>query len=204
MNSDVSDNVSSDQVSSGEVSSGELTVGEVAEGIENTPMWGMIDEVAASEGVELFDIEFPRDGGASGRSGVVRVYITKSAAAIPEGSEESPERRSSVTFEDCVRVTKRLLDIDEQNAFVPASCVLEVSSPGINRTLRLPVHFDGAVGERVRLKFRHAQGSYQVVTGQLRAVTEGVLEVEVEEKKQKETLSIPLAEVKEARVDFKF
>jgi len=195
MNSEVSDNISA---------SDELTVGEVAEGIENTPMWRMISEVADSESVELFDIEFPRDGGASGRSGVVRVYITKSAAAIPEGSEESPERRSSVTFEDCVRVTKRLLDIDEQNAFVPASCVLEVSSPGINRTLRLPVHFSGAVGERVRLKFRNSQNSYQVVTGQLRAVTDGVLEVEVEEKKHKDTLSIPLAEVKEARVDFKF
>jgi ribosome maturation factor RimP len=81
---------------------------------------------------------------------------------------------------------------------------LEVSSPGVNRTLRLPVHFSGAVGERVRLKFRNAQSSYQVVTGQLRAVTDGILEVEVEEKKLKETLSIPLAEVKEARVDFKF
>jgi ribosome maturation factor RimP len=195
MNSDVSDNLSS---------SDEISVGEIAEGIENTPMWRMIGEVAASEGVELFDIEYPRDGGASGRSGVVRVYITNSAAVMAEGSEESPERRNSVTFEDCVRVTKRLLDIDEQNAFVPASCVLEVSSPGINRTLRLPVHFDGAVGERVRLKFRNAQGSYQVVTGHMRAVTNGVLEVEVEEKKHKETLSIPLAEVKEARVDFKF
>jgi ribosome maturation factor RimP len=194
MNSEVSDNVSSD----------ELSVGEIAEGIENTPMWRMIAEVAASEGVELFDIEYPRDGGASGRSGVVRVYITMSAAANPEGSEEGPERRNSVTFEDCVRVTKRLLDVDEQSAFVPASCVLEVSSPGINRTLRLPVHYRGAVGERVRLKFRNAQSSYQVVTGQLRAVTNGVLEVEVEEKKLKEMLSIPLAEVKEARVDFKF
>ena len=73
MNSEVSDNVSSDEIS----------VGEIAEGIENTPMWRMIAEVAESEGVELFDIEFPRDGGASGRSGVVRVYITKAAAAIP-------------------------------------------------------------------------------------------------------------------------
>jgi len=195
MNSEVSDNLSS---------SDEISVGEIAEGIESTPMWRMIGEVAASEGVELFDIEYPRDGGASGRSGVVRVYITKSAAAFAEGSEESPERRSSVTFDDCVRVTKRLLDVDEQNAFVPASCVLEVSSPGVNRTLRLPVHFSGAVGERVRVKFRNAQSSYQVVTGQLRAVNDGVLEVEVEEKKQKESLSIPLAEVKEARVDFKF
>jgi len=195
MTSEVSDNL---------LPSGELSVGEVAEGIENTPMWRMISDVAASEGVELFDIEYPRDGGASGRSGVVRVYITKGAEPVAESSEESSERRSSVSFEDCVRVTKRLLDIDEQNAFVPASCVLEVSSPGINRALRLPVQFSGAIGERVRLKFRNAQGSYQVVTGQLRAINDSILEVEVEEKKRFETLSIPLADVKEARVDFKF
>jgi ribosome maturation factor RimP len=195
MASEVSDNL---------LPSGEISVGEVAEGIENTPMWRMISDVAASEGVELFDIEYPRDGGSSGRSGVVRVYITKCADAVAESSEESSERRSSVSFEDCVRVTKRLLDIDEQNAFVPASCVLEVSSPGINRALRLPVHFSGAIGERVRLKFRNAQGSYQVVTGLLRAINDSILEVEVEEKKRAETLSIPLADMKEARVDFKF
>jgi ribosome maturation factor RimP len=200
MTSEVSDNL---------LPSGEISVGEVAEGIENTPMWRMISDVAASEGVELFDIEYPRDGGASGRSGVVRVYITKGAEAVAESSEEISseeisERRGSVTFDDCVRVTKRLLDIDEENAFVPASCVLEVSSPGVNRALRLPVHFSGAIGERVRLKFRNAQASYQVVTGQLRAINDSVLEVEVEEKKRTETLSIPLAEVKEARVDFKF
>jgi ribosome maturation factor RimP len=195
MNSEVSDNLEP---------SGEISVGEIAEGVENTPMWRMINEVATSEGVELFDIEFPRDGGASVRSGVVRVYITKSSDAVAEGSEESSERRGSVTFADCVRVTKRLLDIDEQNAFVPASCVLEVSSPGINRALRLPVHFSGAVGERIRIKFRNADGAYQVVTGLLLSCNDGVLEIEAEYKKQKEKLVVRLDDAKEARVDFKF
>ena len=195
MSSEVTDNLEP---------SGEISAGEIAEGVETTPMWRMITEVASSEGVELFDIEFPRDGGASGRSGVVRVYITKSSAVIAEGSEESSERRGSVTFDDCVRVTKRLLDIDEQNAFVPASCVLEVSSPGVNRTLRLPVHFSGAVGERIRIKFRNADGAYQVVTGLLRSCNDSVLEIEVEDKKHKEKLVVRLNDVKEARVDFKF
>lgn len=209
MSSEVTDNL---------LPSGEIAVGELAEGIEGTPMWKMIQEVAVSEGVELFDIEFPRDGGASGRSGVVRVYITKSAADSTDSSEESssdessseenseelPERRSGVTFEDCVRVTKRLLDIDEQNGFVPASCVLEVSSPGVNRTLRLPAHFSGAIGERVRVKFRNAQGAYQVVVGLLQSFANDELDIEVDEKKVKEKLLVPLNGVKEARVDFKF
>lgn len=195
MSSEVSDNL---------LPSGEIAVGEIAEGIESSPMWKMIDEVARSEGVELFDIEFPRDGGASGRSGVVRVYITKSSSDVSEGSDELPDRRSGVTFEDCVRVTKRLLDIDEHSSFVPASCVLEVSSPGVNRTLRLPAHFGGAVGERIRAKFRNAQGSYQVVVGLLQSFADGVLEIEVDEKKATEKLLVPLNDVKEARVDFKF
>lgn len=172
-----------------------------AEAVETTALWRMIDEVAQSEGVELFDIEMPRDGG-SGRSGVVRVYITKEGGADAEGVEEAPDRRNTVTFEDCVRVTKRLLDIDEQEAFVPGHCVLEVSSPGINRTLRLPAHFTRAVGERVRLKFRNEQNAYVVSTGTLRSVREGLLEIESEEKK--EVLLVKLQDVKEARVDFKF
>ncbi len=172
-----------------------------AEAVEATALWKTIDEVATSEGVELFDVEMPRDGG-SGRSGVVRVYITKQGGVDAEGVEEAPERRNTVTFEDCVRVTKRLLDIDEQEAFVPEHCVLEVSSPGINRTLRLPWHFTGAVGERVRLKFRDGQNAYVVSTGTLRSAREGLLELESEEKK--EVLLVKLQDVKEARVDFKF
>lgn len=170
-------------------------------GVEATPIWKMIDEVVCSEGVELFDIEVPRDGGASGRSGVVRVYITKNPVGA-EDTESVSERRGGVTFEDCVRVTKRLLDVDEKESFVPASCVLEVSSPGINRTLRLPAHFTGAVGERIRTKFRNAQNTYQVVSGVLRAFQGGVLEIEGDEKNLVHLIN--LVDVKEARVDFKF
>ena len=172
-----------------------------AEAVEATALWKTIDEVATSEGVELFDVEMTREGG-SGRGGVVRVYIMKQGGVVAEGVEEAPERRNTVTFEDCVRVAKRLLDIDEQEAFVPEHCVLEVSSPGINRTLRLPWHFTRAVGERVRLKFRDEQNAYVVSTGTLRSTREGLLELESEEKK--EVLLVKLQDVKEARVDFKF
>lgn len=177
---------------------------EVADAIETSPMWGMIAEVALSEGVELFDIEYPKDGGASKRSGVVRVYITKAVSANDAGGEEPVERRGGVTFEDCVRVARRLLDIDEQKSFVPESCVLEVSSPGVNRSLRLPAHFQAAVGERIRIKFRSLEGVYKVILGVLRSFADGALEIEVEEKRSTDRLIVPLNEVKEARIDFKF
>ena len=82
--------------------------------------------------------------------------------------------------------------------------MLEVSSPGVNRRLRLPQHFPGAVGERVRVKFRSEGNVYRVVTGVLFAVDGDVLFVNDEQSKQKEPIRVSLSDIKEARVDFKF
>jgi ribosome maturation factor RimP len=174
---------------------------------QSRTLWDTISAVAKEEGVELFDLDFPGD---ASRGGVVRVYITKPAGTvlksepIPTSDEESEGTpRNGVQFEDCVRVSKRLLDIDEQDAFIPETCSLEVSSPGVNRRLRLPQHFAGAVGERVRIKFRDAATSvHQVVHGKLCSASGDIVEVESEPKA--EVVKISLREVKEARVDFKF
>jgi len=174
---------------------------------EGSAVWKTISEVAQEEGVELFDVDFPGD---VRRGGVVRVYITKAGQRAPQeqpelvdGASEESVNRNGVMFEDCVRVCKKLLDIDEKEPFIPDTCTLEVSSPGINRRLRLPEHFEGAVGERVRIKYRNPETSaYQVILGTLRSKSGETVEVESESKK--EVVSIQLQEVKEARVDFKF
>jgi ribosome maturation factor RimP len=168
-------------------------------------LWETIDEVAKAEGVELFDVDFPGD---SSRGGVVRVYITKSPCREVSGGDEgvpdeNGKSRNGVQFDDCVRVCKRLLDIDEQEAFIPDTCTLEVSSPGINRRLRLPQHFVGAVGERVRVKFRNlTTNTNQVVLGTLRSVTSDLLEIQSEEGSG--IVTCDMSEIKDARVDFKF
>lgn len=168
-------------------------------------LWETIAEVAKTEGVELFDIDFPGD---SSRGGVVRVYITRTPPSEGTGSDESApdgesKSRNGVQFDDCVRVCKKLLDIDEHEAFIPDTCTLEVSSPGINRRLRLPQHFVGAVGERVRVKYKNlVTNTNQVVLGTLRAVTGDSLQIESEEGSGVVTCDV--GEIKDARVDFKF
>jgi len=178
---------------------------------ETSTLWQRVQEVALSEGVELFDLDVPGD---PRRGGVLRVFITKPLpAAVPvavqvatatEEATEGPEgARTGISFEDCVRVSKRLLDIDEQQELIPEHCTLEVSSPGINRTLRLPQHFIGAVGERVRVKFCGEVGARpQVVHGYIRHADE--MEISLEGEVEKESVQIPLRDIKEARVDFKF
>jgi ribosome maturation factor RimP len=176
-------------------------------GLEGTSLWSTIEGIAQEEGVELFDLELPVD---TRRGGTLRVFITRPASASQIAVERSePEvegsdvQRSGISFGDCVRVSKRILDLDEQQEVIPGNCNLEVSSPGINRKLRLPAHFGGAVGERVRVKFRSTEtGATVVVTGIVREVSSSTVQVTGEGKS--ETVSILFSEIKEARVDFNF
>lgn len=53
------------------------------------------------------------------------------------------------TLAEVTREVSRLLDAQEP---VAGSYTLEVSSPGLERPLRKPVHFEGAIGEQVKVK----------------------------------------------------
>lgn len=186
--------------------------------VKQSSLWSVIHAVALEEGVELFDIDMPGEGGESEGRGLLRVYITRDrskdaqsvepAAPISEDGTVLPAEvlRTGVLFEECVRVSKRLLDIDESDGLIPDNCLLEVSSPGVNRRLRRVEHFVGAIGERVRVKFRGENNSgdktSQTVTGLLRSVIGETLEIDGEEKNG--AVSVSLCDVKEARIDFKF
>ncbi len=177
-------------------------------------LWDAISRIASEEGVLLFDLDLP-GGGEGGHAGILRVYITREKGSgepsvvepsdVETGDSDGDEvfpKRTGVSFEDCTRVCKRILDVDEQEGLIPEGCLLEVSSPGINRRLRRAEHFRGAVGERVRLKFREPSGSYRVATGIL-SVMEGDT-VSLEAEGQRELLRVSLNDIKDARVDFKF
>lgn len=96
----------------------------------------MATEVAARETCEIYDFEFVGAGG----SRALRVYIDK----IGEGG---------VSIEDCSNVSRGLnllLDVDD---VIPGGAYnLEVSSPGLERSLRTAAHFIRAVGKRVQVK----------------------------------------------------
>jgi ribosome maturation factor RimP len=89
--------------------------------------------LAAEEGMELVDVEF---GGGAGRQ-ILRIYI---------------DRQGGVSLEDCTSVSRALsaaLDVEDP---LQGSYDLEVSSPGLDRPLRTPEHFQKYAGEKVRVK----------------------------------------------------
>lgn len=128
-------------------------------------------------GYELVDLEY-----APGRAhAVLRVFIDR-----PEG----------VGLDDCERASHELsalLDVEDP---VPVGYTLEVSSPGLDRVLRTPAHFQRFVGERVWLELRIARAGRRRYTGRLEALTSEGIELNVDGA----TVRVPFTEIGRARL----
>ncbi len=99
-------------------------------------VWEIASPLAADEGLEIFDIEFRREG----RGGwVLRLYLDK---------EGGPN------LDDLTRVSRQLGDLLNVHDVIQRSYTLEVSSPGVNRALKRPEHFTRFVGKRIRVRTR--------------------------------------------------
>lgn len=98
-------------------------------------------EIAEREGCLLYDIEHS----GSGRGRIVRVYIDK---------------ENGVGIEDCSNVSKGLnLRLDVEDVVPGEGYNLEVSTPGLDRHLRKPWHFEKAVGKKIFVQLSKSLGS---------------------------------------------
>ena len=124
----------------------------------------LIEPVLARLGYELVELEY-----AAGRTqAVVRLFID-----TPAG----------VTVEDCERVSRdvaALLDVDDP---IPTAYTLEVSSPGFDRVLRTPAHFERFVGERVFVELKAPRAGRKRYTGVLQVASATGIELEVDKQK---------------------
>lgn len=128
-------------------------------------------------GYELADLEMK----VGGNDGLVRVFIDG-----PDG----------VDLEDCEKVSRQvsaLLDVEDP---LPGQYVLEVSSPGLDRRLTKPAHYQRFMGEDVRVKLRFPLDGRRNFRGALRAADAEKIEVEVDG----ESHSLPLATIESARL----
>jgi len=106
----------------------------------------LAEPIAAELGVSLYDIE--QNGG------IVRVTI---------------DRPGGVSVDDITRATRALNRALDESDPVPGHYTLEVSSPGLERTLRTPAHFLGAIGTTVTVKTRPQVEGDRRLTGVLTA-----------------------------------
>lgn len=99
------------------------------------------------------------------------------------------DRAEGVDLALCEDVTKLLPDLNEDWS-------LEVSSPGPERPLTKPEHFERFVGHRVRVKTREEIAGRRTFTGLLAEAGEDRLSVAVDQG----TVTIPLAAVRRSNL----
>jgi len=95
----------------------------------------LLEPTVEGLGYELSDLEAK----LGGQSGLLRLYIDK---------------EDGITLDDCEKVSlavSALLDVEDP---LPGQYNLEVSSPGSDRTLTKPAHFERFAGETVKVQMR--------------------------------------------------
>lgn len=84
-------------------------------------------------GVEIYDVEYVKEGSDY----YLRAYIDK-----PEG----------VNIIDCENVSRALSEALDKEDFIPEAYILEVSSPGLGRSLKKDKHLQKSIGQKVEVK----------------------------------------------------
>ncbi|MGE5459838.1 MAG: ribosome maturation factor RimP [Solirubrobacterales bacterium] len=141
----------------------------------------LVGPVVEASGLEVWDVAFRGEGGRS----VLRVTVDRDGGVDLDTIAEVSERLS------------RRLDLED---FGPKGYQLEVSSPGLERPLRTPRHFERSVGERVKVKTAVPVEGRNVLEGALVSADAEAIVVASEGGE----LRVPYADIASARTVFEW
>ncbi|CAN5634393.1 ribosome maturation factor RimP [soil metagenome] len=144
----------------------------------------LAEAVTRRRSLRLWDVEV---GGHAGRS-TVRVFV------------DSDEGVDLDTVAEVSEEISRGLDLKDP---VPGRYTLEVSSPGLERTLRRPQHFALSVGRKALVKTREPMvGTSHRVDGVIVAADDGGVELQVDGDDG--VVTLPYDSIKSARTVFEW
>ena len=161
--------------------------------------------VAGSHGLEIFDVQFRRED----RGMVLRVQIDRPWTALTSTGKNpratAGEGVEGVTVEDCARVSRDLSAVLDVDDVVPTAYVLEVSSPGLDRPLRLAADYDRFSGRRVKVVMREAVDGQMFFKGRLEGLDgEGAAAAVVIVTDDETRHRVPLGVITRANLEVEF
>ena len=109
--------------------------------------------------IEMVDVEYVKE-----RDWYLRVFIDK------EGGIE---------IDDCQALSEKLEERLDAEDFITDSYILEVSSPGLGRSLKKDSHFEKSIGEDEELTFYKPMDSSKNAEGTLKAFDEKTVTITV-------------------------
>lgn len=136
----------------------------------------MVSETVLWMGFRLWGIQFyPQQA-------LLRIYIDKDGG---------------ITIDDCAAVSRQLSAVLDVEDLINQAYVLEVSSPGLDRPLMKPEHWQQSIGEKVRVSLLTPQAGQVNFKGRLRTVEQACAVLDTDGG---QTHRLPLSSVKRARI----
>ena len=142
-----------------------------------TQIYEMVKPIADELNYEIYHVEYVKENGEY----YLRIYI---------------EKEGGITLSDCEALSRRVSDLMYEKDPIPEAYFLEVSSPGLNRTLFTEAHYKRFVGREVMVKLAKAIDGKKSVKGILKEVNEENIIVEADT-----LISIPKEKIKSANIE---
>jgi len=139
-----------------------------------------IEPVLSEMGVELFDLSFVR---------VSKRLILRLLA----------DKKKSITLDECTLINKKIGNLIEEEDLVSEKYTLEVSSPGLDRPLKVKKDFQRVLGEEVEIWASKAFSEKSYINGAVKAANEKNVVLSIKSGKE---LSIPYDQINKARRKF--
>lgn len=117
-------------------------------------VYALAEPVAAEYGCYIYNVEFVKEG----LSRYLRVFI---------------DNDDGITIDECELVSRRLSDILDEVDPIQDNYFLEISSPGIERKLSLPWHFEKYLGCPVDVSLYKPINGAKKYTGELSEYNNG-------------------------------
>ena len=119
-------------------------------------VYSIIKETVEAQGVTLWDVRFLKEGA----SWYLRVFI---------------DREGGVSIDDCTNVSHAIDPIIDEEDPIDLPYYLEVCSPGLERELTRPFHFERVLGEKIKIKLYKALDGKKEFIGILKKTGESLV-----------------------------
>jgi ribosome maturation factor RimP len=145
----------------------------------------LVDPIAADLGLDVYDVEQ--------RGGTLRVTL-----------DTRPGSSGSIDLEQLSLATRLISrELDHADP-VPGRYTLEVTSPGVERSLRTPAHFRREVGKTISVRLANVEAEQRRLEGVLVAADDTTATIRVDDAGQPVDRVVALAEIDRARTVFEW
>ena len=140
-------------------------------------IYEMVKPIADELNYDIYHIEYVKENGEF----YLRIYI---------------EKDGGITLSDCEALSRRVSDLMDEKDPIKDPYFLEVSSPGLNRTLFTEEHYKRFIGREVMVKFTKSVDGKKNIKGILKEVNEDSIVVEADQ-----LINIPKDKIKSVNIE---